>query len=260
MNYILTNCNNIYITEKCCHKDYRQCNCYDCLSSSFYGSIDSYNCLKKLCYYTMNYGPSYCSEIYHLLNQAKLIEHSDKNPINILSLGCGFGSDLIALKKYFQNNNINRALNYLGLDKEPLWNNIRLPSMYKYFKVHDVLTGFDLSNQDIIFINKLYSTLLSIKKNKCFLKILKKEVLNMKEGSILIFNDINHIDKGRDNFDYEMTRCFSDVKRYFFNINGAYKGNYIEITGTQNICTIPNTLSVSPKTDVFKTVFFIYYK
>ena len=92
---ILPNCTYFGITPKD--------NCFECLRNSFYSQQnDTYNCLKKLCYYTINYGPAYVNEIYSFLQQSKLLEKFNKNIINIYSLGSGFSPDFIAMEKYIK--------------------------------------------------------------------------------------------------------------------------------------------------------------
>ena len=108
MKKILMQCNSIQAALPCCHNDGRICDCTQCLKEGFYIGTDTYHCLKKLCFYTINYGPIYISEIYHFLGKSKLLEKNfGGSSINVLSLGCGFGPDFIALSKYIYDNRLN---------------------------------------------------------------------------------------------------------------------------------------------------------
>ena len=105
LNKILTQCLNNYPTFPCCHKDDRNCYCYNCIQPSFYdGGVDEYDCPKKLNFYVLKYGPSYVSEIYHFLSASQILEHFQDKNINILSLGCGFSPDYFAISKYISDN------------------------------------------------------------------------------------------------------------------------------------------------------------
>lgn len=200
MKPILRLSNQIYSAEDCCHDDGRVCYCYDCLHKSFYSltTPDEYDCLKKLCYYVMNYGPAYASEIYHYLSESQVLESNYcGKTVKVLSLGCGFSPDLIALDKYISDKNLSIKLSYTGIDNEQLWNSLRNNDPRAKYFVSDVCSGFDMSGCDFVFINKLYSTLRKNKQDKQFIKLLIHQVgTALKTGSFLIFNDINHRDMG----------------------------------------------------------------
>ena len=126
MTDILRRCDEIQKKQPCCHNDGRVCNCMECLRVGFFeGFDDTYDCLKKVCFYVMKYGPIYVSEIYHFLHQSKIIERfvepGSRRTINILSLGCGFEPDYIALEKYINDKNLNISFSYIGIDEECNW-------------------------------------------------------------------------------------------------------------------------------------------
>ena len=129
MQAVLSSSDRIYRAQSCCHDDERECNCYNCLHMTFYSPTgpDTYNCLKKLCFYAMNYGPAYASEIYHYLAQSQILENNfNGHSLNVISLGCGFSPDLIALLKYINDRGLIITVRYLGLDNEALWNSLRI--------------------------------------------------------------------------------------------------------------------------------------
>jgi len=179
MKDFLAKVNEIYLKQSCCHtKDCYLCNCYPCMKRSFFDGQDDYSCLKKLCYYSLNYGPVFVSEIYHFLAYAKILESfSDRENIRVLSLGCGFGSDLIAMNKYIYDTHLNSNLLYVGVDKEPLWENIRFADECAEFFVYNVFDGFSFNDFEIIFINKLFSTLKRYGFHEKFLLLVQEQII-----------------------------------------------------------------------------------
>lgn len=265
---ILNRCDELINQLDDCQDIEERQNCPTCMSTSFYNpNMDTYNCLKKLAYYTINYGPIYISEIYHFLNKSKLLEtiiEENGDPetldLNIKSFGCGFAPDDIALNKYRKNNNLNNLnFNYFGSDIEPLWKYITNTNAVPI--IHDVLDGISFNNVNIVFLNKIFSTLKNHDLADDFLEKLEDAIINLPEGSYLVFNDINNNKMGRDDFhDFAINTELTLVKKYYFNVEGAYTGDFSAIDDINNICIIPETLTHSPKEVVNKTVIFLYKK
>jgi hypothetical protein len=166
--------------------------------------------------------------------------------------------DNSALKTYIKNYKLDRHYSYKGYDIEPLWQKIN-PN--NNFQTKDIIDGFNCRGVDIIFMNKVFSTLTNHKLNKIFLKTLKKELKHLKSGSFIIFNDINYQPMGRDEFHrFAINNSLESIGKYFFNRDGEYTGDYIEITFSHNIYRIPNNLPFEPRDVPTKTVFFLYRK
>ena len=261
---ILNRCSQIYQNQRCCHHDGRFCDCMNCIQDGFYNNDnDAYNCLKRLCIYTINYGPAYVSEIYHFLSASQVISRfkSICDEVNVLSIGCGFAPDFIALTKYIYNERINLKIMYTGYDIENNWQNITSGIINNVPIIHNALDGFSLDGFQIIFLNKLFSTLKQNNQSDNFLNILARECRDsMSNGALLVFNDINHWAKGRDEFDSKISRMLNPIGKYYFNVREAYNNNYTEIPQTHNICQIPSGLPVNPLQVVTKSVFFLYQK
>ena len=238
--------------------------CYDCLQQSFRNSnSDTYDCLIKLALYTINYGPIYVSEIYHFLEQSKLLENyfiGFNRPVNIMSLGSGFAPDDMALHRYRYDNLLPINFNYYGYDIEPYWNYITNTNASPI--TYDVLNGFDCTSIDILFINKLFSTLKNHNLNDCFLDELEVALRSLPNDSFVIFNDINHKDMGRDEFHrFALSNSLNCIEKYYFKVaDNTYNNGYTEISSSHNICQIPNNLPCPPKPSVNQTVFFLYQK
>ena len=265
---ILNRCN---ILQEELRKNKAVCNiytdldgCYDCLQQSFRNSnSDTYDCLTKLALYTINYGPIYVSEIYHFLEKSQLLQNNFKNldtEIKVMSLGCGMGVDFIALDKYIEDKELSIYFYYRGYDKEPLWHNITNSDSFPVTR--DILNGFDCTDIDILFINKLFSTLKNNDLNTQFLDELKIALEDLPTGSFVVFNDVNHRDMGRDEFHrFALDNFLTCVEKYYFKVSEhTYNHGYTEISSSHNIFQIPNNLPYSPKPSATQTVFFLYQK
>jgi SAM-dependent methyltransferase len=261
---ILNYCNQELIKLPCCHgRETNLCNCYNCLHDGFYSEDDTYTCFKKLCYYVINYGPSYASEIYHHLSTSKILEAFNNNKtIKVLSLGCGYSPDLIILNKYIRNNDLNIKINYTGIDQSSQWNSLRLIDKSTAYYEVDLLNGFDFSDYDLVFIIKLFSTLYKDSSvAKKFIDILINQIRNnFKSGGHLIFNDINSIHMGRDMFHSNMVSLFSECKQYYFDSPPYKELHWIKIPYDNIVVEIPDDLKVSPLREIRQTIVFDYKK
>ncbi|MCG3710369.1 hypothetical protein L5F64_02545 [Aliarcobacter butzleri] len=283
---ILNRCNYLYNNLKDCIdksiNEKKNGNCLICTKNNFHGlQNDSYDCLKKLSTYTMFYGPLYVNEIYNFLVQSNFLKsyieeqrniiknslfsgYDNSTPdnlipifLNIMSLGCGFGPDDIALNKYRDNHldwNVN--FNYYGYDKEPLWNfitqNNALPITV------DLLMGMNFQNVHILFINKLFSTLRNFNLGENFLTVLGNALQNLPPDSFVIFNDINNRVEGRDAFnDFAISNNLQEINKYYFD---GYTGNYIKLEMNDNVVNLINNPAVANKDYLNQTIFFLYKK
>lgn len=260
---ILERCNQIQQDSDCCHSDGRVCYCMNCLQDGFYSNdSDTYNCLKRLCFYTMNYGPIYVSEIYHFLGTSCLMGNFNSfSKIKILSIGCGFAPDYIAISKYLSANKLTLKFDYTGYDIEENWKYITSGIINDVPEIYDALSGFSLSDFHIVFLNKLFSTLKNNGTAKKFLDIFVQEIeKSLPVGSFVVFNDINHWNMGRDMFDTAISTKLTTIGKYYFNVREAYQGNYTEIASIDNISFIPSGLPITPLQEATKSVFFLYQK
>lgn len=240
-------------------------NCQDCFDKGFYGGQDDYSCLKGCYYYAMHYGPAYISEVYYFLSASKLLDKVGKNYINIASMGGGIGTDFWAITRYIQDNNLSIHGSYLLWDKESKWQNVinQYSPKVKIVQVDLSSNPVDFKNADIVFINKLFSTLKNHNLSEAFLIEFSKSLKTLKKGAYIVFNDVNLKDKGRDTFHKFMTSFdgFSVQGKFYFRLPGAYTGDYTPINNTEIIydCSSLN-LSCDVMSSVRKTVFFYYKK
>lgn len=59
---------------------------------------------------------------FYALNESKGLE--EYSEYNILSIGCGPATDLVAFDYFNKANELFKPINYYGIDKEVAWNNI----------------------------------------------------------------------------------------------------------------------------------------
>lgn len=264
MTDILNRCDALYKKELDCsdkNERYKKGGCLECTQKNFrISNNDTYDCLKKLCTYTMYYGPIYINEIYSFLKESKIIENNFlelNRPINVMSLGCGFAPDDIALHKYINTYLVGKNVhfNYEGYDIEPLWNFITQTDAKPI--TYNVLDGINLQDINILFINKLFSTLKNLGLHNDFLKILRNALEQLPSGSFVVFNDVNHYERGRDDFDKFMnSNNLKCINKYYFD---GYSGDYTYITMDSNICYIIDNPSIKAK-ELNQTIIFLYQK
>ena len=193
MNNILKKCNKIIEENIQTYDTYKDNNkCLACLQYNYNPSgNDKYDCLVKVAYYSIFYGRLYVSEIYYFLKRSQILEKimNNKKDIKVLSLGCGFMPDLIAIDKYKNDMWLKDVeIGYQGYDIEALWKEIVLCP--QYFEIKDVVNdSFDCTDVDIVFINKLFSSLNSDLEKTLFLENFISATNNLPANSLIIFND-----------------------------------------------------------------------
>lgn len=239
--------------------------CQTCFDRCYYGNHqDNYSCGKGCFYYAMHYAPAYISEIYHFLSISKVIEQIGKNNVIVCSLGGGMGTDYCAIKQYISNNRLNINFNYVLFDKELQWQ-----SIIKQYAPQLSISLVDLTENviqfgdtDIVFVNKLFSTLVANDMADAFLPKFFQSLQTLKTGAYVVFNDVNLRDRGRDRFDNSIVQNgFSAMGKFYFPIENAYTGNFTPINSTELIYDCSSLqLSCSIMNSVRKTVFFYYRK
>lgn len=240
--------------------------CHGCISSHFYSSDgnEKYDCIKGLSDYIIEYGPCYASSTYHFLQVSNILSRYPSNScIKILSIGCGFSPDYYAFKKFIADNNFALSINYYGIELHKEWELFHNNS-YKSDKIinfQNVLTTgiSNFESYDIIIMDKFFSTLSNPNGRSRWIELLKCYVKKMKSDAILIFKDINHQDRGRDFFDFEINPLFNKSTHYKYNVAGAYGQHYQNINKTSNVFTdFPPDLLITPKDEVVKEIVFVY--
>lgn len=267
MKDFILQCEKKYKALPCCKSDSRAvvCNCSICMQAGFYiGGLDTYDCEKKVHYYVLNYGPSYASEVYYYLSESKILEHfaSLNKKIKILSLGCGFAPDLLAITEYISVNQLSVDFEYYGIDKSTSWANARYFSPNASFQNGDVTSLIDLTDYDLVFVVKLFSTLKRHGEHTKFLSVFTNAVqTQLKSGGVVVFIDVNDRDVGRDEFDQAINgNCENSVTKYRFDGYGIYSVGWVTIGKKNIVFSIPSGLQISPLSTTGKTICFEYVK
>lgn len=258
LSSILQQCNTRLPTYPCCQENHI-CDCLESLSNDYWNRADTYNCHKKMDTYVLRYGLAYASEIYHYLEATNFKSKINLNqPLIVKSLGCGFSPDYYAINKYFEDYNIKTPINYTGLDSSSCWDLSRPNNNECNYISCDLTSEFDISNADVVFICKVFSTLYRNKKWNDFLRNLQIASNKLKSGAIIVFIDINNWKMGRDIFHKNISQYLSVINQYYFD--GHSDDNWNHIQRNDIAFNIPNGLSVSPLCNTGKTVVFEYRK
>ena len=156
IEHIIQKANERYVNHKCNNCHYSTCtsSCEKCLEYCHYPpkAITEgfekrvYNCLNMIDFYVCKYSYKNATEIIQaLLFMKKLIENKN---VNILSLGCGPCSDLMAIDTIKKRKLITFDKDYyVGIEVYPeIWSNI-------YSDIHSNFAEKYISNIDVVNIS-----------------------------------------------------------------------------------------------------------
>lgn len=205
--------------------------CYNCLYQiHFPGRFDGqspkekYDCPKMLYHYVCQYSYLYTSELLCALEEES--QYIDDFPYyHILSLGCGGCADLMAFDLYRDRHQNLKAVSYVGIDVNQLWQPIHeeiydycrdagIQFQAKYDDVFKLLSDGEIRDANIVVISYLISYLYNTNQiqyiNSLAEDIGERVVKRKKEGQplLLIINDVNSNRRGRDYFS-----CFKNAMR-----------------------------------------------
>ena len=192
-------CNNITIGSP---------NCVECFRNQYFdGNVIDYSCEQKRKIYILKFLPVHVHEVYIAIKKMEndILEiFSSKNEINILSVGGGPGSDILAMKSFIVEQVEEECMpkfNILRIDKENGWDNLSEKIIHpnfsseikRKFNNRKFLFNFALNklnkklNFDIILISYLIS---EISDDDMFVFTHNMQNL-LANKSILIINDRN---------------------------------------------------------------------
>ncbi len=244
----------------CTSWNLRRYSCDTCISSMYYdGGTDDYSCVKAAYLYTLKYGPAFITEIISFLADSHIIENFNRQHLRVISLGGGMGTDYLAINKYMSNSSLSIAIDYTLYDLSLAWQSVRNlyfhPNMVEYNC--DILQNeIDMSDVDIVFINKLYSTLLKNNRSHDFINWLQRQVKKLSPGAIVVFNDINHKNMGRDEFNSYMSPSFSSKVKYY--TSGYHEWNYTQLRDLDVFSSTGTTNQYKSLPHMTEVVFFVY--
>lgn len=192
---------NCLIEHYCTRTNCEEGDCMNCLYQIQHGNPSfHYSCAHITYYYVLRFFNRFSSEIAYLFNS---IDISDKQEINVVSLGCGPGSEIYGLIKSLQIRNLNVKINYEGHDLVSYWEPIQQKSIECLSNLrHDIhfyttnlfedFHGFANSQVDFLVLNYLLSDAALFMTNQQkhnFVTEIADFIVNANVKTIL-FNDI----------------------------------------------------------------------
>lgn len=169
----------------------------------------SYSCKRITYHYVLRFFNRFASEIYYAMSKYKQEMLDSTNALNIVSLGCGPGSEVYGIIRNVRSRAAHVQVNYQGYDKNEIWEEVQNLSKEKLSQSgHNVdfynrnlfqeYVGFQDNHIDILVLNyllsdcqKFYTTDTDREKFVSELAhfIIYKNVRN------ILFNDINFYGK-----------------------------------------------------------------
>lgn len=213
-----------------------------------------YDCHFMRSYYIVSYLYKYKKEIRTALevNSSEILRHLNLDgPVKIVSIGCGPGTEIIGFQEYLLDAVSKPSvkwpdieIKYVGIDINGDWKNYfsrtnaLVEKKYKHFDVpykSNFYTAnvfnFNLNDEpiDIVFLPYVLS---EIKKycddersmNTQVGNLWKKIENKLYDKSIIVCNDINHVDLARSYFDilYQQVTSTKNIRKSCFHQNKNY--------------------------------------
>jgi hypothetical protein len=190
---------NYYCTSVGC----KEGDCSSCLHQIQFGQpLFSYSCTKITYLYVLRFFNRFASEICNAICRYKF-----KNPerVNVVSLGCGPGSEIYGIIKAFRILNLNAKLYYEGHDLLNVWEPVQALCKKSLAQTqHDIdfhntnlfadFHGFDNNEINILILNYLLShaaKFYSDRGKRLFVNDIYDFIIQNNVRNIL-FNDINY--------------------------------------------------------------------
>lgn len=224
--------NNHYCTVRSCAKG----DCAKCLEHIQWGKPPAftYSCPKITYHYVLKLFPRFASEICHLLRKCGSSKNT-KN-VNVVSLGCGPGSEVYGIIEALRSNFPNYHLRYDGFDQNSVWSEVQAVSKSCLassgheveFHIEDMFSNPGVPEHiDMLVLNYVLSDVAKFHKNDLQAKSAfcdqTADFITSKKIRIVLFNDINLYGFGiQDNLDsglkmmkeiYSRTQCIN--KRFW---------------------------------------------
>lgn len=233
-----TPCTHVNCSHTCKKNGY----CIDCLNdiltndNSITSRLREYSCENITYSYVLRYLNRYASEIYHLFEKAQFTK---RQVVNIISLGCGPATELVGFESIYHKMNPTGIINFFGFDTNAIWSSCQnqLGRIYNSYNVN--CTFFNqvllpdnqfLKNTDLLILNYVVSHIhkhvntsdksIREKAVESFLNTIISPIFdNMPSGSILLINDTNSYNLGRNQIE-KWTR--SQSQKAISLITGLY--------------------------------------
>lgn len=287
---LVNSCDNRYRKSKCWLCSYRK-NCpHDCGKCLHYIHTPTaapaprkYDCGQMMDCYVCKYANKYTSEMYYALFQLKDLR--EKQKLNILSIGCGPCTDLLALDLLRQNGEYSfDTLNYKGIDIDTtIWKKVLAdidslrPQEYSFNVLEaDACTYIDTMvkdswRPDIITLQYVFSDMQKNSKVASIehlLTVLGKYIDSYSANTYVVCNDINlstQYNGGREYFDGLLKKITTNTecRRYHFNnsnktghlnYGSEYRDNSLVITPPASLSNYEPYMSCASAQMIIKKV------
>ncbi len=189
-----------------------------------------------LYHYVCQYSLRYASELlYGLRSKEDFL--STFSSYSIMSIGCGGCADLMAFEKFANDLHLSQNIRYTGFDINPLWSPIHNrisrycdeKNITRRFFIEDAIQHFQKyyhNSANVIVISYLLSYLYNTAhKNDILLffdLIINNVVIRNNDKKLIIINDVNSCNRGRDYF----PKLIDKLKKK--GLHGTYSFRYFD--------------------------------
>lgn len=219
--------------------------CSKCLHHIQRGNPSFHYCCERIAYcYVLRFFNRFASEITHFINQ---YDFSRITSLNVVSLGCGPGSELYGIIKSLQSRQYRTQINYKGYDMNNVWRPIQEMSKRHLsalahnieFYTTDIFRDFerfDNGGITILVLNYLLSDIVkykTIEERRQFADCLTDFII-ANQFKFIFFNDINFYGDGSINSGVQLMKLvIQNLRRrgiavqdkYFYFSGDPYRGN-----------------------------------
>lgn len=199
----------------------------------------TYGCPKITYHYALRFFNRFASEIAYIINSIKPDYFKDKTKLNVVSFGCGPGSEVYGFIQALRMKAPHVVLDYQGYDQNKIWKNVQDISKAKLsqsghhieFYSNDMFNdfvGFNGDGVDLLVMNYLLSDVQKFSNNvgqmEQFLSSVGFFVI-MNNVRNILFNDSSYYgSKGSmDSGVQLMLRLIEELKKWQVNVNALYR-------------------------------------
>lgn len=168
-----------------------------------------YACAKITYHYVLRFFNRFASEIAYIMNSAKTTYFQRKTRLNVVSLGCGPGSEVYGFIKSLRSKAPHIVLNYKGYDLNTVWSEVQQLSVealsqtphrieFHNMNMFGAFTGFDEGEVDMLVLNYLLSDSQKYYNDTDKLKFINEIVHFIIENNVnfILFNDMGYYGNG----------------------------------------------------------------
>lgn len=231
--------------DECQHQGGCSGGCKKCLQEIHYplrypNGKKLYDCPNLINFYVCDYTYKYATEIYYLLQKSDALSRIQN--YRIFSIGCGACPDLMAFEAYLRKNDLDKTIEYRGIDKNPLWEPVH--NQVLQYSTNEI-TYVNLSAEDVFsfleqffvgeinvlvlqyIISALYPSGGAEDVDRLFDLIVDGIVRyrNVSDPFVILINDVNSWNMGRD--------LFLDLKDKLQH--AGFRGSYAQYYFDNNI-------------------------